>query len=240
MRLIVARPLEDALRMAAKLERLGHTPLIHPLAEVHFPALPRLSLANIQALIVTSRNGLRGLSKNAVSAEALALPVFCVGEGTASLAEEFGFETIHQGAGTAKELPPLISGKANPSSGSLLYLTGEHIAFDLAPQLRQAGFSTHRLVIYETREISEDAKSALIQRLEAGVEGIILMSPRHAELFLEILKTCKLTHQNRTITCYCNSSAVANLLHNQENLTMAIACHPTEAAIMTLIETHNR
>lgn len=240
MRLIVARPLEDAKRMAAKLERLGHEPLVHPLMEVRFPPLPPLDLANIQALIVTSRNALRALSKNASFAAARSLPCYCVGEGTASLAVEFGFSHVHQGTGTGKELFPLIIEWASPSSGTLLYLTGDKIAFDLEAPLRDAGFSTHRLVIYEACEVADDEKIALTQTIEAGVDGVILMSPRTAELFLTVLKTCKLVHQNRTITCYCISGAVAKPLRNQENLVIAVASHPTEAAMMTLIETYHR
>ncbi len=235
MRLVITRPLEDAERQASKLKTLGHEPLIHPLLEIVFPPLTPLRLQGVQALIATSRNALRGLSLNASFEAAKRLPIYCVGEGTAAFARRQGFSQIIRGEGTAKDLLPLITHSANPSAGALLYLTGQTLAFDLETPLKAAGFAVPRLIVYEAREVDVVSARHLADRLRAGVDGVILMSPRTATIFVDLIKRFKLEREARAITCYCYSEAIAAALREIEGLTVAVSSRPTETEMMKLI-----
>jgi len=106
MRLLVTRPLPDAARQAERLETLGHEAIFAPMLEVKFldAGLPPVSA--MQALIATSRNGLRALKASGNMQHALKLPLFAVGGATAKLARELGFREVHEGPGRAEELPP--------------------------------------------------------------------------------------------------------------------------------------
>ena len=128
-------------RQAAPLEALGHE-TADPAADGSrfFPRLTPLRLQGVQGLIATSRNALRGLARNGTFEAGEAPPTFCVGEGTAGFARELGFVQVVAGKGAAKDLIPLITYSTAPDDGALLYITGQHLAFDLEkPSERRRG-----------------------------------------------------------------------------------------------------
>ena len=61
MRLLVTRPEPDALKLRAALEERGHEATVEPLLSVSFDDTDPIDLEGVQALIATSRNGLRAL-----------------------------------------------------------------------------------------------------------------------------------------------------------------------------------
>lgn len=236
MRILVTRPLEDAKRQADQLRALGHKPIIFPLLEVIFHQLAPLALDGVQGIIVTSRNGLRALQFNDAIENARKLPLFCVGEGTAALATEFGFERVISGDGRASDLLPIILSSARPENGALLYVTGHHIAFDLEAPLKQAGFLVPHVVCYEANELHPVRAANLADMVRRGeVKGIILMSPRTAAIFARIIKRFDIEREARAITCYCYSEAIAKSLEDINGLTIAISSHPREEDLMRRI-----
>jgi uroporphyrinogen-III synthase len=235
MKLLITRPLEDAQRQSAQLEKLGHQTVIRPLLEVVFQRLTPLRLQGVQGLIVTSRNALRGFARNGSFEAAKRLPTYCVGESTAALAREIGFSHVMAGQGTAKDLVPLISFSAKAEAGPLLYLTGRHLAFDLEKPLKAKGFQVPRVIIYETREADAAAMFAFGEALREGVDGMVLMSQRTAEIFVNAVKQLKLEREASALTCYCYSGAVARPVREIEDIGIAIAASPTETGLVELI-----
>ena len=233
MRILITRPEEDGERLAETLRALGHEPVLLPLLAIELLALPPIPLGGVQALIATSRNALRGLAANAAFAGARRLPVYCVGEGTAALAAELGFRHIHQGSGTGKELVPLIARTAKPQAGTLLYLTGEQIAFDLLPVLTALRFDARRTIIYAAQENSR-AWKAFPGILRDGLDGVVLMSPRTAQIFATLFQSTT-PADIRGLTCYCYSQAVAKPLEQIEELQLYVARQPVEADLLALI-----
>jgi uroporphyrinogen-III synthase len=238
MRLLITRPEEDGSRLAAHVRALGWEPVLLPLLKIEYTDAPALPLDGAQALIATSRNGLRALARNASFEAAKRLPIYCVGEGTAALAEEFGFNERHVGEGTGRELVPLIARTAKPDTGALLYLTGEHIAFDLASVLAALRFTVRRFILYHAVE-NPDTGQLLGAYLRRGLHGAVLMSPRTAEIFANLLTTDLLTTNGqaaiRDLTCYCYSTAVAKPLEAFKGLRLKIAARPVESDLLSLI-----
>lgn len=236
MRILVTRPAEDAKRQADQLRALGHTPIILPLLEVTFPRLTALALDGVQGIIVTSRNGLRGLQTNDAFERSKLLPLYCVGEGTAELATELGFVRVISGDGRAADLVPIVLHVARPEDGALLYVTGNHLAFDLETPLKQGGFLVPRVICYEAHELHPGRAAKLADMLrQREIQGIILMSPRGAGIFARIIRRFEVEEEARAITCYCYSEAIAKSLEDISGLTIAISSHPKEAELMRLI-----
>jgi uroporphyrinogen-III synthase len=233
MRLLITRPEEDGGRLAERINALGHEPVLLPLLDISFRELPPLPLEGVQGLIATSRNALRGLRRNASFMEARALPVYCVGAATSDYAEQLGFSAIQTGAGTAKDLVPLIVRRARPEAGALLYLTGEQIAFDMAVALSGRRFDVVRVVVYSA-EGNLAAAPLLADHLSAGLDGVLLMSPRTSQVFASLIETMPVT-DIRGLTCYCYSQAVAKPLEHIKGMRLAIAARPTEADLLRLI-----
>jgi uroporphyrinogen-III synthase len=233
MRLLITRPEEDGSRLAERITALGHEPVLLPLMDIVLRDLPPLPLDGVQALIATSRNALRALAGNAAFERARRLPVYCVGEATAAIAETLQFADIRTGAGTAKDLAPLVARTIKPDGGALLYLTGEQIAFDLAGVLSALRFAMRRVIVYSAEE-NRQAVKALAAHLGAGLDGVLLMSPRTAEIFATAIASVP-RDNIRGLTCYCYSQAVAKPLERTEGLRLSIAAHPTEADLLALL-----
>jgi uroporphyrinogen-III synthase len=233
MRLLITRPEEDGERLAQALRARGHEPVMLPLMDIVPRPLGPLPLAGVQALIATSRNALRALADNAAFAAAKRLPVYCVGEASAALAEKLGFKDVRTGSGTAKDLVPLIARTAKLQGGTLLYLTGEQIAFDLLPVLSALRFDVRRIVIYASEENSHDP-DALGDILRAGLDGVVLMSPRTAQIFARLFQSAG-GADIRDLTCYCYSQAVARPLEHIDRLRIYVARQPQEGDLLALI-----
>ena len=233
MRLLITRPEEDSGHLAERIGTLGHEPVVLPLLDIVFPELPPLKLDDVQGLIATSRNALRGLRRNGAFCAARALPVYCVGTATADYAAQLGFVDIRTGAGTARDLVPLIARTARPGAGALLYLTGELIAFDLATALGSLDFGVTRVIIYAA-EGCTGAGPALAAQLDAGLDGVLLMSPRTSQIFAALVERAPAA-EIRGLTCYCYSQAVAKPLEHIDGLRLSVATRPTEADLLALI-----
>ena len=235
MRLLVTRPEPDASREAEALGRRGHEATLAPLLTIEFCSGVLLELEGAQGLIVTSRNALRALAAHPELDAALKLPLFAVGEATARQAQELGFAKVIRGPGTGAELAKLISGKLRPERGPLVHLAGETLAFDLKSALESQGFTVRRPVLYRAvpaRSLPADALSLL----KAGkLDGVILMSPRTAKTFADLLARQGLVTQAKSLVCYCLSEAVAEAV-TPLGFDARVAARPREEDVLALLD----
>ena len=78
-RLLLTRPREDSLALAAELARHGVESLIEPMMTIRIDDDARLELSGVQAILLTSANGARALAATSPDEEARRLPVLAVG-----------------------------------------------------------------------------------------------------------------------------------------------------------------
>ncbi len=236
MRLLVTRPNPDAKETAEALRRAGHEVVLSPLAEVVFcvPEGPEgLSLEGVQGLIATSRNGLRGLARALAGAPAAlsrarSLPLFVVGPATAALARTWGFARIHEGAGAAHDLAPLIAAEMQPEKGALLYVTGQRLAYDLGAALSGHGFEVRRRAVYRMEHAAALAPEALDALARGTLDGVLLLSPAMARTWCRLIARHGLAEKVTTggLTHYCLSRAIAAALEGLPGAPIAIAAKP--------------
>ncbi len=141
MRLLITRPAADSVELKAHLLGQGHEVLIEPLVEINFEDTDPIELAGVQALVATSRNGLRALAHSPEFDLALSLPVFAVGPGTTATARALGMTHVLKGPATARDLISFITEHADVNGGPLLHLAGDVLSFDFAAELRRLGFA---------------------------------------------------------------------------------------------------
>ncbi|WP_218588632.1 uroporphyrinogen-III synthase [Marivita hallyeonensis] len=120
---------------------------------------PLPSLDEIAGLIFTSANALDAYRDLGGAPDKLAI---VVGDGTASVAQEFGFD-VDVAGGTADKLVSHVLEKGY--KGPLMHLRGEVAIGDVAERLTRAGVTTGEAVLYEQRleHFSETTKEALSQ-----------------------------------------------------------------------------
>ena len=111
LRLLVTRPVEDAGPLVAVLNGLGMAATAEPLLDIVFHPGAALDLAGVQAILMTSANGVRAF---AARTPERTLPVLAVGDASAGAARALGFTSV---AGAAGEIASTGIGASAGSSG---------------------------------------------------------------------------------------------------------------------------
>ena len=235
MRLLVTRPEPDASREAELLGARGHQAVLAPLLTIEFDRDAPLQLAGAQALLATSGNALRALALHPAREDAIKLPLLAVGDATAGEAQALGFADVTIGPGTGAKFAKLIVSEFEPGRGALVHLSGEAVAFDLKAALEAQGFTVRRFVLY--RAIPSGAlPDEALSLLKAGeVDGVILMSPRTAKTFAELVARHGLVTQASGLVCYCLSEAVAEAVRPLGS-KIRVAARPREEDILALVD----
>jgi uroporphyrinogen-III synthase len=233
MRVLITRPMEDAKSLAAELRARGHEPILSPLMEIRFVDGPQISLANFQAVLATSANGVRALARRTLDRN---VPVFAVGPQTTAAAQDAGFSEIRNAAGDARSLANAVVHWADPAKGPLLHAAGRERAGRLAGALSGAGFSVQTAMLYEaveTAAFSPRARDALQNEV---IDAVMLFSPRSARLFTEQTQKIGLEENCRGITALCISEAAAEPLKALALKGARIARHPDQYGMLALLD----
>lgn len=238
MRLLVTRAEPDAIKLRAALEEMGHEATVEPLLSVVFEDDVEIDLAGVQALVATSRNGVRALRNHPARRDALGIPLFAVGRATAEEARALGFETVITGAGNAHELMNHIVSVADPAAGLLLHLAGDRLAVDLAGDLEAQGFRMLAVVVYRTVAARALSSEAVEQIAMGEIDGVILLSPHTAAVYASLVRKQGLASAVRGLTHFCLSEAVARRLEPLNGLRIAIAPAPSLKEVLASIAEH--
>ncbi|WP_428669949.1 uroporphyrinogen-III synthase [Reyranella sp.] len=232
MRVLITRPEREATALAQALGARGHSPVIAPLFRLqvlHPPDDFAASLADSQAVLITSANGARALAE---ASEQRSKPIFAVGDTTAATAEGLGFGIVTSASGDAASLSDLVRQRLDPANGPLLHVSGADVVGELAPE----GFETRRIVLYEAREtdaLPDSARAALEAR---ALDVATFFSPRASEAFVRLVTHAKLADSCRSITAIAISPAAAQPLAGLPFARTVAAERPTRQAVLDEID----
>ena len=232
MRLLVTRPREDAEVLAALLLERGVEAVMEPLISVKDVDGPGLDLAGVQALLITSANGIRAFSRRQGDRD---IAVFTVGDASARAARGLGFENVTSAAGDVDALAAAVEAALDPAAGALVHVAGTRVAGDLAGALEAVGFEVRREVLYEgsaARELSPQTRTALAA---GGLDGVVLFSPRTAAVLVSLMSDAGLSDAGRGLVAYCLSQAVADKLKGLHWRDRVIAPEPNQDALLETI-----
>ena len=237
MRLLVTRPREDAEVLAALLLERGVEAVMEPLISVKDVDGPALDLAGVQALLITSANGIRAFSRRQGDRD---IAVFTVGDASARAARGLGFENVTSAAGDVDALAASVEAALDPAAGALVHVAGTRVAGDLAGALEAVGFEVRREVLYEgsaARELSPQTREALAAggRAAGRLDGVVLFSPRTAAVLVSLMSDAGLSDAGRGLVAYCLSQAVADKLKGLHWRDMVIAPEPNQDALLETI-----
>ncbi len=206
MRALITRPKEDSTAIAARLGELGIEPVIEPLMTVEPVAEARLDLDGVQAILLTSRNGARAL---AGATERRDVVVYAVGDSTAELAREHGFESVECAGGDSESLAQLVRQRLKPGDGALLHAAGAAVADDLAVTLTGDGFDVRRHEIYAARPAAALSVATCDLLSDGAIDLVLFFSPRTAQTFVDLINQAGLADACAGMTAVCLSRAVA-------------------------------
>jgi uroporphyrinogen-III synthase len=228
MRILVTRPLEDGMEIAARLAERGHRALLAPLLTPRFLDGPEPQFEAIQAVLVTSANGIRALSRRTARRD---LPIFAVGPQSADEARKAGFTEVRSANGDAKALAEAAMRWASRDA-VLLHVCAEDAPGSLAEILTRNGFMVRRCALYAIEPattLSSEAKAAL---QDGTVDAVMLFSPRTARIFAALADGLP----TNGITALCISPATAQALVPMTFARVAVAERPNQNAMLALVE----
>jgi uroporphyrinogen-III synthase len=235
MRVLVTRPLEDVGPLVAALEARGHEAVVEPMLSIERRAdvsLP-LPLDGVQALLFTSANGVRAFAE---LASERGLPVFAVGDASATAARDAGFATVESAGGDVADLARLVRVRLDPDKGALFHPAASQLAGDLQGALEDAGFTLHRAALYEAQPAVE-LSPALHRALAGGELGAaVFFSPRTARTFVGLVERADLSAACARVQAICLSKAVASRLAALTWARVWVAARPEQEAVLARLD----
>ena len=240
MRIVVTRPHRSGEKTAAKLEALGHQPVLLPLFHpVHHGerAIPALS-DPLSAIAVTSAEALRSLETlRDRLAPHLSKPLFAVGEATAEAAEKIGFSNIFTASGDAAALAALVAEHRSLLKNGLplLYLTGTPRGAVFEDGLAAAGIPFRAVDCYEMQpsDLSDDMLETVLLKRAADV--VLLYSSEAAKAFFRHASAEKYVAALASTQFVCISRNVLSLVPEIFRENTAAAESANEAAMFELL-----
>ena len=239
MRVVVTRPRHSGERTMRRLARMGHEPLLLPLAEpVHHIKEAGRALQDTQgAIAVTSAEAVRVLASLGPDLEPhLARPLFAVGKATARAASDLGFGNIAMSSGGGVELAALVSSHpAGLNDDPLLYLAGFPRAAGLEAGLAELHVPFRTVECYRMRDIVPD--EAVLRRLfaEPRADAVLLYSHETAKRFFSLPFVRHNRDDFAETRFLCLSQAIAEAVPPPMHLRADIADMPTEDRLLALL-----
>jgi len=240
MAVLVTRPHPDDETTAKALRARGLEVLRAPMLRFEPVPFQEDADARYGAVIVTSANALRAIASQLAGSRLLKLPLFAVGEHTATAARDAGFGEVIASQGGASALRDLVlaavKSKQLKKTSTLLYLAGADLARDLGGELGDKGFTvvthtTYRMVPAPSlpREVSD---AFVAHRIEA----VLHYSRRSARAFLEAARAGGVEISALALPQCCISAAVAAVLRDAGATQVTAAASPDENALIEALE----
>jgi uroporphyrinogen-III synthase len=233
IRALVTRPRHEGAALAALLAKRGIDTIIEPLIEITKRATALPTLAEVQAILCTSANGVRVLASE--SSER-GVPIFAVGDATARAAHETGFREVESAGGDVGDLARLVCRHLRPEDGKLLHIAGSEVAGDLAATLGIHGFTLERLVLYDACAATSLTPAAARLIEDRQIELALFFSPRTAAIFARLVEAAGVADGLAMTTALSISPAADAALATLTFRERAIAAAPTQAALLALVE----
>src|SRR6266403_553008 len=240
MAVLVTRPHPDDEATAAALRAKGFEVMLALMLRFEPVAFHDDEDARYGAVIVTSANALRGIAPHLEGSRLLKLPLFAVGEHTASAAHRAGFDNVIPASGDAASLRDLVlasvKAKELKKASPLLYLAGADLARDLAGELGERGFTVVTHTTYRMIPVSSLPREACDAFAASRIEAVLHYSRRSARAFLEAARTAGVEISALAIPQCCISGAVASVVRDAGATQVMAAASADENALFEVLD----
>lgn len=232
MRVVITRPRDQAAALARELAAAGIDGLIEPLLDI-VPRAATMATDGVQAFLVTSANGARAL---AAATDVRDIPLLAVGDRTAQVARDLGFDQVDSAGGAVDDLAALAIARLDPAAGRVVHAAGADSAGDLAGTLGAAGFRIDRAVLYDAVAAAELSPGVIAAIDGQTIDAVLFFSPRTAGIFAKLAAG----RDVGAITAFCLSPAVAAALGDMTWRDVVVSDRPTRAALLAAVLARHR
>jgi uroporphyrinogen-III synthase len=170
----------------------------------------------------------------------LKLPLFAVGEHTASAAHRAGFDNVipanGDAAGLRDSVLASVKAKELKKASPVLYLAGADLARDLAGELGERGFTVVTHTTYRMIPVSSLPREACEAFAASGIEAVLHYSRRSARAFLEAARAGGVEISALAIPQCCISAAVASVIRDAGATQVMAAASSNENALFEVLD----
>jgi len=185
MHILLTRPLDDSKELILKFSSLKHKVSHLPLLNIKKKETKEIDFDQYKGIIFTSANALKNLDTTKIGKN---IVCFCVGLATEKKAKELGFQNIFCAEGNVNNLKELILQNFDPKIGSLLYVSGEIVSYNLDRNLIEENYAVDRIINY-TATPNENLDDNFLKEIKKSVPEIVyIYSENSAKTFYTIIK----------------------------------------------------
>ncbi len=210
MHILLTRQIEDCSELIFRLKKLGHIVSHLPLLNIEKILYDRKPLEECKSIIFTSANAIKFLDTKNIDKY---IKCFCVGLATEKKAKSVGFQNIITAEGNVRNLKELILQNYEPSSGNIVYVSGEIISSDLDQQLINEGYSVKRIINYKTNH-NKIFNDKFVENLKLNVPDIVyIYSYNSAISFLNFIKNERIESLWMETNLMCMGEKTSSILN---------------------------
>ena len=210
MHILLTRPLEDIQELILKFQELGHVVSHMPVIKIEKVNYKSINFSEFSGIIFTSSNAIKYLDTRIIDKNKIC---FCVGSATEKKARSAGFQNVISADGNVSNLKELILQNFNPSSGKLLYVSGEVTTNDLDQDLISNGYDVKRIINYTAKSI-ENLDEKFIEKLKQKMPDIVYVYSQNSALsFLKLIKNYNLSDFWMNTNLMCISEKTSSILN---------------------------
>ena len=185
MHILLTRPLEDSQELILRFKSLGHQVSHLPVINIEKEDYDEPNYNEFKGIIFTSSNAVKNLDVSKIDKKIIC---FCVGEATEKNVKEKGFQNIFTASGNVSNLKEIILQNFDTKIGSLIYVSGELISYQLDKELKKEGYLIKRIINYKINS-NENISDEFITKLKSTVPEIVFVySENSARSYLNLLK----------------------------------------------------
>jgi uroporphyrinogen-III synthase len=237
MAVLVTRPHPDNEATARDLRARGFKVLLAPMLRLEPVAISDDLEGDYGAVIVTSANALRAIETQLAQSGLLGLPLFAVGDHTATAARGLGFAEVISAEGDAAALRDrVLSAKQLKKDGALLYLAGADLSRDLAGDFAAQGRDVVTVVTYRMVALSHLPREACEAFAANQIDAVLHYSQRSARAFLDAARSDGVEISALSVLQCCLSANVALALREAGAAQVQVAASPDENALFAALE----
>lgn len=238
LRALITRPILDSRPLAEKLTEKGYKVTVEPMLEIKFRdesinELEKALKKSPQAILATSANGIRALSKLSKRRD---FNIITVGDATRHIALKLGFNNTKSAGGDVTGMYRYVMRNLKPVDGNIVHLSGSQIAGDIKTMLEREGFSVKRIILYDAEPVEKFSKKLKKELKEDEIDVALFFSTRTLRTFIEIAEKEGLINHFAKIKAFCLSKRIADEATKMKWAKIHTAKLPTSASLLSLID----
>ncbi len=210
MHILLTRQLEYSSNLILRFREHGHKVSHLALLNIEKVSYDIKDLENCKSIVFTSANAIKFLDTKEIDKNIMC---FCVGASTEKKAKSVGFQNIISAEGNVRNLIELILQNFDPSSGKIVYVSGEIISADLDQQLISKGYSVKRLINYKTNH-NQIFQEDFVEKLKMDIPDIVYIYSYNSALsFLNFIKSERIENLWMNTNLMCMGEKTSSILN---------------------------